>query len=349
MSCRKPSGQYLPRTQRGIALITVLIVVALVTIIATQITSSLLVIERRQTNVLHGEQAWLYALGAESLAAARLQDATKDDDKRIHLGQEWARGSFQFPVDGGLIKGTFSDASTCLNINALLKKNKKQDGTPPPNPETPPAAESEADVGQNLLARLFEQLVPDAEVPPQALAAALMDWLDDDADPRGADGAEDYFYQGLTPAYRAGNGPLGAISELRLVKGFTAEVYAKVKPFLCALPDHEYVKLNVNTLHPARAELLMVMVENLPLESAREVLKRRPKDGYTLQDFWTAPGMPPEAKAHAQLKDRIAVDSDYFRLRASAVVGRGEARVESLLQRQDDRSYVVVSRSYSEE
>ena len=101
----------------------------------------------------------------------------------------------------------------------------------------------------------------------------------------------------------------------------------------------------------AQEELLEQAVAELPEpgHERREVLKRRPKDGYTLQDFWTAPGMPPEAKAHPQLKDRISVDSDYFRLRASAVVGRGEARVESLLQRQDDRSYVVVSRSYSEE
>jgi len=343
--------------QRGVVLVVVLIIVALVTVIATQITSQLLLNERRSANVLQTDQAWQYALGAESLAAAHLFEALKNDDGRVHLDQPWAKSGFYFPVDGGALRGSIEDMSTCFNVNSVLFAKKKDDGSgqsdkdpSPATPSNPQDPNSQHPPGVQLLIKLFEQLVPSEESSPQALAAALVDWIDEDTDPFGSDGAEDYDYQGLRIPYRTGNGPLGAISELRTIKGFTPEIYQKLRPYLCALPDAEYNKVNINTLPAEKAELLAILVDNLPVESARQVLQARPKNGFKDKAaFWTATGMPSDAKESTLGKNRIDTGSIYFLLRAEAVVGRGRARVESVLKAQDDKSFRPASRAFSEE
>lgn len=344
-------------------LVVVLIIVALVALIATQITSQLLLNERRSANVLQTDQAWQYVQGAEALAATNLYEALKRDDGRVHLGQAWAKAAFVFPIEGGELRGKIDDMSTCFNLNSLLLPKKKSgdggskdegggdgDGSGAPNKPLDPNDPNQRPPGVQLLIRLLEQLVPDADPTPQALAAAVVDWLDEDSDPFGNDGAEDYDYQGLAIPYRTGNGPLGAISELRTVKGFTPEIYLKVRPYLCALPDSKYTKINVNTLPAERAELLVALTENLDLGAARQVLQNRPKNGFKDKDaFWNANGMPGEAKENAHGKGRIDVGSDYFLLRAEAIVGRGRARVESLLKMQEDKRFIPASRAFAEE
>lgn len=58
---------------------------------------------------------------------------------------------------------------------------------------------------------------------PQELINALLDWRDDDSEPRDG-GAENEHYNTLTPPYQAKNGPFNSIEELLLVKGFSAAV-----------------------------------------------------------------------------------------------------------------------------
>lgn len=354
MSCSKSrSRPAFAHQQRGVVLVVILIIVALVTLIATQITSQLLLNERRSANVLQTDQAWQYALGAESLAASHLYEALKQDEGRVHLGQAWAKSAFFFPIDGGELHGKIEDLSTCFNLNSLLFAKKKADegskGLTPDKP-TPDDPAAKLPPGVQLLTKLFEQLVPNEESSPQALAAAVVDWLDDDSDPFGSDGAEDYDYQGLQIPYRTGNGPLGAISELRTIKGFTPEIYQKVRPYLCALPDEKYIKINYNTLPPERAELLSILFKDLPVEAARQVLENRPKNGFKDKDaLMTANGMPSGAAESSLGKGRLSEDSDYFLLRAEAVVGRGRARVESVLHKQEDKRFEVASRAFSEE
>ncbi len=340
-----------PRQQRGVVLVVVLIIVALVALIATQINTQLLLNERRTANILHTDQAWQYALGAESLAASHLNNALKDDNERVHLGQAWAKSEFYFPVDGGAMRGKITDLSTCFNVNALLAKKKKAAGTgAAPNEPVKAANEQTLTGNSQLLLRLFEQLVPNESVSPQALVSTLLDWLDDDSDPINTDGAEDYDYQGLKIPYRTGNGPIGAISELRTVRGFSPDIYRKLRPYLCALPDSQYLRININTLPPERAELLAAMFDNLPVETARSLLQARPKNGFKdIDAFLNASGMPAEAKPSALGKAVVEDNTDYFLLSAEVIVGRGRARVESVLKAESDKRFRPVSRAFSEE
>ena len=60
------------------------------------------------------------------------------------------------------------------------------------------------------------------EVPN--IISSVQDWIDPDDDER-RNGAESSYYQGLTPAYNAKNGPIDDLSELLLIKGVTPELY----------------------------------------------------------------------------------------------------------------------------
>jgi general secretion pathway protein K len=333
--------------QRGVVLIVVLLIVALVTIIATQISGRLLLNERRSANLQHSDQAWQYVLGAESLAAGHLKKALEQDKDRVHLGQAWAKGKFAFPIEGGQLTGEIIDMSTCFNLNSLLYKDKGASAGETAKQQT---GEVKKSAGVQLLEKLFDNVLTDVPVTGEALAAALVDWIDEDSEVSGGDGAEDYEYTGLALPYRTGNGPLGAVSELRTIKGFDAEVYQQLRPFVCALPDVEYNRINVNTLPVERAALLTMLVENLSVEAAEQVLASRPKDGFASEsDFWIAPGMPAEAKPSAAGKGKVSFSTRYFLVQAEAVVGRGRARVESLLKAEDEQKFVVVSRAFSEE
>src|SRR3546814_14196015 len=80
------------------------------------------------------------------------------------------------------------------------------------------------------------------------------------------------------------------ISGLRAVAGVTPKIYARLKPWLCVLPVAEPVRLNVNTLAPAQAPLLaMLLPGELGLADARAVLAARPAGGYgSSVRFWAA-------------------------------------------------------------
>ena len=349
----RPKTMSQRKQQQGVVLIVVLLIVALVTLIATQISSRLLLNERRSTNLQHTDQAWQYVLGAESLAAGHLKKALEKDKDRVHLGQAWAKGKFAFPIEGGQLTGEIIDMSTCFNVNSLLFKERNT-ANPNPNPDEPNKNPADPDRnktnGMKLLAKLYDAVLVDSDVTSEALVAALVDWMDEDGEVSGADGAEDYEYTALKLPYRTGNGPLGAISELRTIKGYSDEIYQQLRPYLCALPDVEYGRINVNTLAPERAELLAILVDNLSIESAQQVLAARPKDGFKNEsDFWVSPGMPNDGKPSDAGKNRVSFTTPYFLVKAEAVVGRGKARIESLLKAEDDNKFKVISRSFAEE
>src|SRR3546814_19972919 len=84
----------------------------------------------------------------------------------------------------------------------------------------------------------------------------------------------------LQASYLPANRKMADVSELRAVRGVTPKIYARLKPWLCVLPVAEPVQLNVNTLAPAQAPLLaMLLPGKLGLADARAVLAARPAGG----------------------------------------------------------------------
>ncbi len=297
------------RGQRGVALVTALLVVSLATMAAVAMATRQHVDVRRTGNLLHGEQAYAYALAAESWALV-IMDRDTEDTKNDTLEEDWATALPPISVEGGLVNGVISDLQGRFNVNNLVG----EDGKP-----------SVADRDY------FKRLLLVLELDP-ALTNALLDWIDPDIDASYPDGAEDDTYLLNTPPYRAANRPLSSVSELGLIQGFTAEVMAVLQPHVTALPVH--TDINVNTATP---EILRALNENLTEADAESLIKDREGDGYEDKAAFLAH----DALAGVEVAVDIGVSSDWFTVQTDVMVGRGRARLKSRLLREGGPSRIV--------
>ena len=289
--------------QRGVALVTALLVVSLATVAAVAMATRLHVDVRRTGNLLHGEQAYAYALAAESWAEVILRrDA--GDSKVDTLAEDWATALPPIAVEGGFVSGRIEDLQGRFNVNNLVGA----DGKP-----------SKPDL------EYFKRLLGLLEMEP-GLATTLLDWIDADIDATFPDGAEDDIYLLETPPYRAANRPLVSTSELRLVKGYSAEIIALLEPYITALP--EPTALNVNTASPL---VLQALHADLAAMDAEQIIEARGADGFEALEAFLAL----DALAGLQLDVEVDTKSDWFSVLTDVRVGRGEARLDSRLHRSD--------------
>lgn len=76
--------------QRGVALIIVLLIVALVSVLATQMGSRLQLQVKRASNIKDNNQAYWYAMGAEQYAQKSIKFLLENSDGVINLNQQWS-------------------------------------------------------------------------------------------------------------------------------------------------------------------------------------------------------------------------------------------------------------------
>lgn len=301
--------------QRGMALITVLLVVAVVTVVSAGIIARQQLSIRSSANQLHVRQAWHYALGGETLAKAILQRDLRQGDPRApvdHLGEAWAKSRAPFALDeGGALRVQISDPSGRFNLNSLLRQGQ-------PN---------EAAAAQ------FRRLLLGLQIDTP-YAERLLDWLDADDQPTGGYGAEDNQYLLAQPAYRAANRVLADTSELRLLLEMSEADYQRLLPYVSALPAD--ATLNVNT---ASARVLASLADGLPLSTAQGLVAARGAEGYNdLPSFMTQLG---GLKVQSQ---GLAVGSQYFQVISEVSVGDRRQVLRSTLQRASDGQVYVLAR-----
>ena len=186
----------LPARQRGVALIMAVLIVALATILAVNVTFRGMVDQRRSANLFALDQGFQVALGAEGWAADILRKDAQDS-QTDHLGEIWARSLAALPIDEGVgtVEGRIEDLQGRFNLNNLVFS----DGTT-----------NEKAVKQ------LERILGMLEIEP-AWAAAMADWIDADTQPGFPDGAEDSVYTGLDPPHLAANMPITRASEIMML------------------------------------------------------------------------------------------------------------------------------------
>ena len=297
------------RQQRGVALVTALLVVAIATVAAIAMANRQQLDIRRTSSLLHAEQAWAYVLGAENWAMVILR-RDRDDSEIDTLDEDWSTQPPVSFVEGGSIIGRLIDLQGRFNVNNVVSNGEV-------------SAES-VDYYKRLL------LLLDLD---EGLAEALVDWIDVDIDVRFPDGAEDESYLLLDTPYRGANRPLADISELRLIKGYTGEVIAKLRPYVVALP--ETTAININT---ADAVVLAALAADLGLSDGEALVEARGEDGYqTVDNFKQQPAL--NAK---QIDDAsLSVKTRWFLMVSQSDIGQGRARLASLIQRNDDALRIV--------
>jgi len=313
------------KSSSGIALVTVLLVVAAATIAAVSISSRLQVDIRRTENILRADQAWLYMLGVESWAKGMLVEDLKNSPDIDHRDEEW-NAPIKNDVEGGTIEGKIEDQQGLFDINRLLQSPAVEQEVEIPGMPPLPRVVSVKDVER--FKRLLINLELDA-LSADELVDALLDWMDIDSVPRNF-GAEDDFYQSQEPPYSAANRLMVHPSELLLVKGFTPEIYEQLAGFITALPQP--VKLNVNT---AKVEVLQCWFKGFQYKDAEALVDEMEASPYEkIGDFMT------DGLARFNLttssREGLGVESSYFKLHSRVALGRARVAVASLLYRSTD-------------
>lgn len=289
--------------QRGVALITALLVVALATAAAVAMAARQQLDVRRTANLLDGDQAYAYAMAVEGWGGKiLLRDA--DDNEVDKLDDAWAQRLPPIPVPGGQIDGFILDLHARFNLNNLLTA----EGQP-----------SEPDIA--YFRRLLRALGLN-----ENLVLATLDWIDSDFDTRFPDGAEDDFYLSTEHPHRTANRPMQSISELRLVRGMDAESWNLLAPHVCALPAR--TTLNINT---AAAPLLQALVEEFAAQDGERLVEARPESGYDSVEAF----LQQEAFAGREIDSTgLSVTSQFFLVRSEILVGTARARLFSVIERQ---------------
>jgi len=82
--------------------------------------------------------------------------------------------------------------------------------------------------GRDALRLLFEVVAELPTIEAEPLAAAIMDWRDENEDPE-PDGAENLHYQSLYPPYSCKNRPFEVPEELLLIRGMTPAVFSRIR------------------------------------------------------------------------------------------------------------------------
>jgi len=251
-------------SERGAALLTVLMLVSFMAVLSASALERLRISTRLAANAGAIDQARAYAMAAEGIALGRITTLVEADPARTPSG--WEGRETNLPLPGGAAFAVVRDGGNCFNLNSVAT----------------------GQIGQPLLARPhgvaqfvgLMQVLGIGRNEALKVAASLSDWIDTDTVEQPG-GAEDVAYAGGEPPYRTANTLIADPSALRAVAGVTPEIYETLRPWVCALPVTDLSPININTLTPEQAPLLVMLLPNkLTPEGARALLARRPAGGF---------------------------------------------------------------------
>lgn len=319
--------------ERGAALLTVLLIVSVIAVVAATALERLRLATRLTGNIAAIDQSRGYAMAAEGLTLARINRLLAQHPTSMTLAGGWSGRPYQLVVPGGVVTATVTDGGNCFNLNGLVQK--QPDGKLVARPEA-----------IRQFARLM-RLVGINDQQAQPIAATAADWIDSDNDPQ-PQGAEDSRYTAGDHGYRTGGVLMADRSELRAVAGVTPAIYAKLSPWICALPQAEPARMNVNTLTPEQAPLFaMLLPDTLDVGRAHSLLLARPPQGFTSTvEFWKLPAQSGITADQAST-EQTAVTTQWFALKIQSRLGEAELNETALIDATEPPARLV-SRSWGD-
>ncbi|CAJ94598.1 type II secretion system minor pseudopilin GspK [Cupriavidus necator] len=295
---RPPRLAQLRRRPRGAAVVTALLIVTL----AVVVVSGMLWRQQVQIRAIENQRLLAQATWIERAAVDWARLILRDDQRRTNvdeLGEPWAvpiaetrlsdflGAALRTDVAGetSFLSGRILDAQARLNLANLViwTATGGADGQPGRAASVDPAA---------LAA--YRRLLQTVGLNPE-LAETTARYMLQAAQGGNASGQ---------PAPR----PLDSVQGLMALPGYTPEMVAVLEPFVTVLPERTPV--NANT---AEAEVLAAVINKLPLERARELVRQRDRAHFNnlgnLQTQLAA--VAPQADA-ANLGNLLDVRTHYF-------------------------------------
>ncbi|WP_083562452.1 type II secretion system minor pseudopilin GspK [Oceanococcus atlanticus] len=295
------------RAQRGVALITAVMVVAFASTVAAALMVSQNLAVHRSANMIHQDQAWWYLVGMEQWAGTLL-DRDLEDNQFDYLGEAWAQPVDFLPVDEGALSGRLVDLQGRFNLLSVVSG----DGVV-------------VEPRKQQLIRLLQNVEGLKSGTAEELAIAIVDWMDQDTEPGFPSGAEDSLYLSKDRPYRTPNRPMASVSELLLVNGVTPKIYAALQPHVTVHPgDH---KINVNT---ATAPVLMSLNENMNPGVVEGLMNKREEVPWETDEQFITDEL---IAGISMTTEDITVKTHYFQAEAAAMIGNVRLSYVSLLER----------------
>ncbi len=309
-------------SQRGAALLTVLLLVAVMATASALALERLTLAARLSGSAGAMEQARFHQLAAETLAIRRI--AAVAGGERTTLAGNWHGRPITVALPQGSATVRVTDGGNCFNVNSLVAVN--PDGATPVRP-----------LAITQFTSLLTLLGVDGGASAGIVAAAA-DWIDSDATPLpGGDESG------------AANAPMTDAAALAELPGMTPQNWARVAPWVCALPTNDLSPININTLLPEQAPLLQMLTgPDLSAAEARAQLSARPTAGFeSVTLFWQSGALRaiqvPEDAAQ-QVRNRTR----WFRLTTTIRVGDVALAASSLIDGQASPGARVTARRWEE-
>jgi len=184
---------------------------------------------------------------AESAGATTegLGSSSSDATGLLPTGEIWAAiGDFPLALeDGRMLRITIEDEGARLNLNSLVPQNSEQSAN----------VDEEA---EEYLVRVLEYIIDGIDAPTQdknydarSIADNLLDYMDEDEDPRNG-GSESNYYRNQDPPYAPRNGPFLTLDEVGLVEGVDPQLLDAMRDYLTVHPIGGSQGINLNRAEP---------------------------------------------------------------------------------------------------
>jgi len=301
------------RRDRGIALLNALVMVAAIATLAAGLMIEAGRSHDRMAHLGGSQQAALHLDAALLLVDPVLRADWRRAPDLDHLNEAWARAPLEADIDRGRMVARLADLQGRFNVNSLVNAS---------------------DAGA---ARGFERLLRRLGLPV-SLGPEIAGFLQ----PRGPVRPADYAARAVPVRVRGG--AVDRVEALRLVRGMTEAHYARLAPFVAALPPR--TPLNVNT---APVEVLgAVLPAAGPADAARLVAERAVTPFTDMADFEERarrlihPGVVAQAQAPA---GGFAVSTRWFEARVDLHLdGRVHRRILTLERSPEDGAALIAHR-----
>lgn len=306
--------------ERGVALLLALLVLALLVALILEFDAE----ARREYREAagfrdHVKTGMLTRAAIQAARAALQQDFLRDKktgEQYDGPADLWALPIKNYAIGDGLLSAQILDERGKLNLNDLAGS------------ETDPI-QSKAKVER--FRRLFELLQIN-----QNLVDALVDWIDQDDNPQPS-GAETPYYQSQTPPYRAANGALQTLGDLKLIKGFTPDIVDRLSKYVTVYPTEGGAPVNINTADPA---VIQALDPDITSAMANEIVQGRPfKTKEDLNRITSFVDIGAKLRSSGTIYD---VKSEYFSARFSITVNESTKTALAVLHRDANKGDTTV-------
>lgn len=304
------------RKQKGVALITALIITSVAVSIAALIIDRQQIQIRLSSNISTLEQNYQYAYGMEDFAGTILKRSWEDHPEYDSLNDSWySETGLILPITGGLMTGKLYDLHARINLNSLIRpKTEKKavtDENLPTNaevatdatdPETPtePVITNQTDtekeyndiakITQDRLNRLIFNIDELQEMgPAENFAVNVRDWIDNDeengkslssSEENIGNGAETPYYQSLEPSYYSANTEMISPTELRLIKDMQEKFYTAISTEISVLPTSADDKVSNTAVNVNTASENVLKALGFAPDAITNILEERAEEPF---------------------------------------------------------------------